>query len=310
MSYQRRLSKKEDGALIPEMLHGLLHVDVGRKFSKSTPKEIGPNRVLVDVGKSGGLLAKNAEVSTAEECCHDTPHRKLLVARCRIYMNILKLVGPSAFERQAGKKGHVFAFAQHGALEGSYVEEVAAGVTMSAFLPEVRDLHQYLSVSFLGSRLQWEALLTYYGSKVEELQELQVRADVVYPWMQMLKKLNPWYRNVSVADTPDIGMKIKRVTQELLAHATCLDDPIVQRIDQLTVLKSTVTDDENESVADVVEDENRSYLPLQSSVVLKRHCALQDQGDNSPRIFQNLLLPSMMPHLKSGNQVQTKRFQD
>lgn len=29
----------------------------------------------MEVGKSGGPLAKNAEASTAEECCHDTPHR-------------------------------------------------------------------------------------------------------------------------------------------------------------------------------------------------------------------------------------------
>lgn len=435
MSYRRKLSKNEDGVRIPEMLHGLLHVDVGRRSSNSTPRESGPNRVLVDVGKSGGQLSKNAEASTAKECCNDTQHRskcqsskrksstgrsrlipnarlyeltdppddrvldefennpisallncaalsgvhrfhefedlleiecynedthekaiqredllnrltdlirencdqsnsnilvnnfqmkydikgkfvacascgiwilmsssiryhdisvrccenlkmidtscyyavdeavrhilnvikylsgefyylhpefidsttegdagdveercrlcqechvtvmnrqilqlsfaagvdfgnpnrlnlpmftlseELLVARCRIYMNIVKLVGPSVSELKAGKKD-MFA----GELEGSYVEEGTAGVLMSTFLPEIRDLHQYLSVSFVGSRLQWEALLPYYGSKVEEL---QVQTDVVmvmvanveeaqplvYPWYQILTLL-------------------------------------------------------------------------------------------------------------------------
>lgn len=119
-------------------------------------------------------------------------------------------VGWTQCIRATGReKGHVIAFPQHEALEGNYVEEIAAGVAMSAFLPEVRDLHQYLSVSFVGSRLQWEVLLLFYGSKVEEL---QVRADVVYSWLQMLKNLNPWYRNVSVADTPDIRMEMERVT--------------------------------------------------------------------------------------------------
>lgn len=50
-----------------------------------------------------------------------------------------------------------------------------------------------------------------------------------------------------------------------------------------------MNDGENVSVAGLVEDEDRSYLPLLSSVVLKLHRVLQDQGDNSRRIFQNLL---------------------
>jgi hypothetical protein len=52
----------------------------------------------------------------------------------------------------------------------------------------IENISEFISVVFVGTRLQFEALVP---SRFPDVRELRVRVEVVYQWLHALKHLNP-----------------------------------------------------------------------------------------------------------------------
>ena len=112
---------------------------------------------------------------------------ELLLSRTRLFVNMVKLAGPTAAQRQLAKqKSHVITFpAPEGPTKLAELQRLNSSHDRDTY-PRVENLKEHLGVFFIGSRLQWDALVPFH-----EVQELQVRTDVVYKYLHLLKNVNP-----------------------------------------------------------------------------------------------------------------------
>jgi hypothetical protein len=142
-----------------------------------------------------------------------------VISRGRLLVSIIKLSGQYAEERQSGKIGHVVVFPQ----EGKGLEEELRRCLRpngTEIFPRHEELEKSLSVSFVGTRQQWDALVPNPSSRC--FRDIMVRPDVVYKWLYVLKIFSPYYKDILIHDTPEIRKKLEDIPEVLLKHATII----------------------------------------------------------------------------------------
>lgn len=72
-------------------------------------------------------------------------------------------------------------------------------------------MKEHLAVFFIGSKIQYEALVPFL-----QVQELTVRVSVVYQHLIMLKKINPLYRDVVIDESPAMIHQLESISAQLL----------------------------------------------------------------------------------------------
>lgn len=71
-----------------------------------------------------------------------------------------------------------------------------------------KNFGEFLSICFIGSRLQFDSLIpTRFG----DVNELRVRVEVAYLLLHALKHLNLIYRNASIIKTEAMHMKLQNI---------------------------------------------------------------------------------------------------
>ena len=120
-----------------------------------------------------------------------------LIAKGRLLVSIVKLVGSQPSSRQSAKRGHVISFPHNGPSAVAEREHAFGKIDRKTY-PRIDGLEEVLFVSFVGSRSEWEAhLLSGMPGGID----LQVRSAVVYQWLHALKALNPLYKDINIDDS-------------------------------------------------------------------------------------------------------------
>jgi hypothetical protein len=93
---------------------------------------------------------------------------ELLLAQSRLYVSIVKLIGNKLSERQSAKRGHVITFPQpDGPTKLTELQRMNSE-EMEDY-PRIKNLSEFISVVFVGTRLQFEALVQSRFSDVRVL---------------------------------------------------------------------------------------------------------------------------------------------
>lgn len=137
---------------------------------------------------------------------------ELLISRSRIFVSLVKLVGPTAAQRQLAKqKSHVITFqAPEGPTKLAELQRLNSSHNRDVY-PRVENLQEHIGVFFLGSRLQYAAFVPF-----REVQELQVRVEVVYRYLHLLKCINPLYSEILIDESPAMKSALEEITSVLL----------------------------------------------------------------------------------------------
>jgi hypothetical protein len=160
---------------------------------------------------------------------------ELLLAQSRLYVSIVKLIGNKLSERQSAKRGHVITFPQpDGPTKLTELQRMNSE-EMEDY-PRIKNLSEFISVVFVGTRLQFEALVQ---SRFSDVRELRVRVEVVYQWLHALKHLNPLYRNVNVVETNAMHDALNLISSDLLKNVTLVDNETDIRIDRILTPEGT-----------------------------------------------------------------------
>ena len=118
-----------------------------------------------------------------------------VISFTRLFIVIIKLAGYQHEERQAGKLGHAIAYPQYGEKLEEEIRKSREERNKKTY-PQLEDLYECLSVAFVGSQLQWAALVADKQHRI--FHPIDVRCDVIYMWMDALIALHSRYRNVVI----------------------------------------------------------------------------------------------------------------
>ena len=146
--------------------------------------------------------------------------------------------------------------------------------------PRVDNISEFISVVFIGSRLQYEALIP---SRFKDVNELRVRTEVVYQWLNALKILNPLYSKAIIEDCDDMRMAIENITTDLIEKVTIVDNEEDILIDRV-LTPEEATDFSNEEYTNACGSTN-----LPSSFLTRSTPISRDQSDPACSIFRGLI---------------------
>ena len=142
------------------------------------------------------------------------------------YVTILKLIGTSNSQRQSAKRGHSITYFHNAPQE-------TASVLQS--LPRVTGITNFLSISFLGSQQNWEAFQPSIGRSVPQL---QVRPHVVYQWLNVLKAINPLYKDIEIIDNEERTMALRNIPFDLIENATIMENSVHQQMEEVIEMRT------------------------------------------------------------------------
>nr|CAH0112398.1 unnamed protein product [Daphnia galeata] len=156
---------------------------------------------------------------------------------------IIKLSGYQHAERQSGKLSHAVAFAEKG---GRLEEEIRKSThdRTNRKYPYITDFYDALNIVFVGSHLQWAALVADKLHKIWH--PIQVHSEVIYMWMGALKQFNSRYRDVDIDDFQEMKMALSQIPEELISRATIAENDTEIRIDRFVCQQSSTTDTSND----------------------------------------------------------------
>lgn len=149
--------------------------------------------------------------------------------------------------------------------------------------PRTENLSQFISIVFVGSRLQFESLIP---SGFSDVHDLRVRVEVVYLWLRALKHLNPLYHNASIIETEAMRTKLLKISSNLLASATVVATEAEIIIDQLvtpdgaTDIPSDETQEENGEIPD---------RPMPVSLLTRSIPVSRDPTESASAAFRGLI---------------------
>ena len=87
-------------------------------------------------------------------------------------------------------------------------------------------------VKYIGTRAEWQRG-GKQRAKARLLGVFQIRPNVVFQWLRMLKAVNPLWADIVITDeTEAVYHKMTNVLETLLADADILDSEIVAGIDE------------------------------------------------------------------------------
>ena len=203
---------------------------------------------------------------------------ELLFARNRLFVNLVKLTGYSLAQQQTAKKSHVITFPQpEGVTKTTELQRLNSAGDRVTY-PRKKNLKEHLAVFFLGSRLQYEALIPFL-----QLQEMTVRVNVAYQYLYMLKQINPLYRDIIIDQSPAMIEQLEYITSEILqpSNVEIMENEIYIYNDAAATGIS-VTPEENLTASN--ENQETEELLIPSTFVTRMTQAVRDenQGDEMP----------------------------
>ena len=135
-----------------------------------------------------------------------------VISQSRLLVSIIKLSGYQHAERLSGKLGHVIVFPQD---RKQLEEEVKRSQIQHdrGTYPRLDKLHENISVTFVGSQLQWSA---FVPNRRAFQRHVEVRVDVVYRWLRMLKGVNPKYKDIVIDDSPEMLSSLQHIPIDLM----------------------------------------------------------------------------------------------
>ena len=143
-----------------------------------------------------------------------------VIARARLYASIVKLTAGNSAEQQNFRKGHVITFPQQESADLIAEHARANNLNDDGVYPRIEGLRESISVLFVGAKAQWKSLVPdKSGHRLGHVQELQVRSDVVMRWLRALKALNPYYKNITIDDSPETCAALDHVSDEIIRQA-------------------------------------------------------------------------------------------
>ena len=182
----------------------------------------------------GDALAFDLEQLTVPE--------QYLVALGRVYGTVLKLTGNQDEERQSAFTGHMITFPQPDEILMAEIERISKKTALSTY-PRMDDLHQFLSVVFVGARQQWDA---FVPTRYSRIPEIQVNPQKVYRYLRMLKALHPAYRHIIIDDSEEMTQKMNNIPSQLLKNTEIIDSDMEKKMEQLLQPKKVIKTDEND----------------------------------------------------------------
>ena len=221
--------------------------DVLRKDNEHLPKLSIANGI--DFGVSSRI--KLSQLRLAEQ---------YLIARARLYVSVIKLKGNFNISRQSAKQGHVITFPQPESAE------LAAEYLSKNKFPRVHNVHDFLSVSFLGSRAQWDSLVPTDKSKPQlpNIHELHVRPTVVLEWLEALTYLNCFYENIEIDKSTEMVEEMKEIAQKLIDNVDIISDKVDIAVD---LLASNQLPSDEDTEDQVILPDSTHYDPMPSTFV-------------------------------------------
>lgn len=136
---------------------------------------------------------------------------ELLIAQSRLYVSIVKLAFWWLCPDHSEKKEHVIISSAWRTYQASWTtEDYSSDVEQ---YPRIENLAAFISVVFVESRRQFNALVP---SPLKDVKELRVRTEIVYFWLHALKILNPLYRNVEIVETTAMHYALNRILSDLI----------------------------------------------------------------------------------------------
>lgn len=111
--------------------------------------------------------------------------------------------------------------------------------------------------------------------------ELKVRVCVIYYlWLNALKHINTFYRNIEIIDTPAMLSKLEQITINLITYATVVENESDITIDRIATQEQTTTSVE----------EREDTVRLMPTILLKRDILItQGQTDSVRTAFEGLM---------------------
>lgn len=178
---------------------------------------------------------------------------ELLLSRSRIFVSLVKLVGPTAAQRQTAKsKSHVITFpAPEGPTKLYELQRLNSSHDRSTY-PRLENMKEHLGVFFLGSRLQYEAMIPFHG-----IQELQVRVEVVYRYLHLFSSVNPLYQDVVIDESDGMKTALESITSELLKETVIMDN----EMDLVNDIVASSQVAEESQVEDLPDEQGNITLP-------------------------------------------------
>lgn len=172
-----------------------------------------------------------------------------VISQSTLFVSIIKLTGYQHEERQAGKLGHVIVFPQDNKQLEEEIRKSRIPHDRRSY-PRLDNLHENIAVAFVGSQLQWAALVP--NRHAIQRQHVDVRVDVVYSWLRMLKAVNSKYRDIVIDDSPEMIRSLQRIPDELMERTTIIDNETEIEIDRLIENKCATEQTAEDSTVDKV----------------------------------------------------------
>ena len=111
--------------------------------------------------------------------------------------------------------------------------------------------------------------------------ELKVRVCVIYPWLNALKHVNQFYRNIEIIDTPAMRSQLEKITINLITYDTVVEKESDITIDRIATQEQTATS---------VEERKEDTVRLMPTILLKRDILItQGQTDSVRAAFEGLM---------------------
>nr|CAH0098455.1 unnamed protein product [Daphnia galeata] len=165
--------------------------------------------------------------------------------------------------------------------------------------PYITDFYDTLNIFFVGSHLQWTALVADKLHKVWH--PIQVRSEVIYMWMGALKQFNSRYRDVDIDDTQEMKSNLTSSSTGLSSREAALkgiSDTLGQSADlryHKTRTKSSITSNE-ETFDDTAKSSNPSAS--REKIPQTEYVTIEQEDEPLNEFEQNdYLMYSAFPHL-------------
>lgn len=153
-----------------------------------------------------------------------------VIAFARLFILIIKLSGYQQSERQAGKLGHAIVFSQYGAKLEEEIRRARQQRDTGTY-PRIEDIHETLSIVFVGSKVEWAAMEK--DKTHNHFRAIKVEAAKIYMWLKALKTFNSRYRDIVIDDSPEMTEALERIPEQLIQRKTLVENDKEINIDKL-----------------------------------------------------------------------------
>ena len=150
------------------------------------------------------------------------------ISLTRPYGCIVKLSGYSS-ECQSAKKGHFIFFRQAQAPQ-QMADATATRARLSrTTLPDVSDIEKYIGITFIGADEAWKSLIP---NRFRNIDDLKIRPQCVYDWLEVLQAVNPHYANVVIDRSLETRQEMNGVIEKFILNAEILSAQLEINIDK------------------------------------------------------------------------------